>query len=78
MTTSGAFSRWDDEGVIDSAEPIEPKRRHAVIGVAAGERKGVKLLMIRNSWGDTWGHSGYAWLTERYASPRIKIVVTLH
>jgi hypothetical protein len=78
MTTSRAFSRWDGDGVIDSAEPVEPKRRHAVIGVAVGERNGTNLLLIRNSWGKSWGHSGYAWLTERYATPRIKVVVILN
>ncbi|HEY7424053.1 MAG TPA: C1 family peptidase [Gemmataceae bacterium] len=78
MTTSLAFNRWDTEGVIDANEPIVPQRRHAVIGVAVGERKGRRLLMIRNSWGNTWGLSGYAWLAERYASPRIQVVVTLH
>lgn len=77
MTTSKAFWRSDSDGVIDSAEKVEPKRRHAVIGVATGEQKGVKLLMIRNSWGSGWGLSGYAWLTEKYAKPRIKVVVTL-
>jgi hypothetical protein len=78
MTTSLAFNRWDAEGVIDANEPVVPQRRHAVIGVAVGERKGRRLLMIRNSWGNTWGLSGYAWLAERYASPRIQVVVTLH
>lgn len=78
MTTSRAFYKWDTEWVIDADEPVVSKRRHAVVGVAAGERKGVRLLMIRNSWGESWGQSGYAWLTERYAVPRLKIVVTLH
>jgi hypothetical protein len=78
MTTSPGFNKWDAEGVIDADEAVVPQRRHAVIGVAAGERKGGKLLMIRNSWGKTWGLSGYAWLTERYASPRVLVAVTLH
>lgn len=78
MTTSAGFYNWDSDGVIDVTENVVPQRRHAVIGVAAGERKGKQLLMIRNSWGEDWGISGHAWLSEDYASPRIKVVVTLH
>jgi hypothetical protein len=55
MTTSPGFHRWDTDGVIDVDEPVVPQRRHAVVGVAVGERKGRRLLMIRNSWG---GHVG--------------------
>ena len=78
LTISPGFFRWDAAGVIDADEPVVPPQRHAVIGVAAGERQGRKLLMVRNSWGKTWGLSGYAWLTERYATPRVLVVVTLH
>src|SRR5205823_4145681 len=55
MTTSPGFNKWDAEGVIDADEPVVPQRRHAVVGVTGGERKGRRLLMIRNSWGETWG-----------------------
>lgn len=36
---------------------------------------GEKVLMIRNSWGDSWGNKGYAWLTMDYYSS--KIITTL-
>ena len=43
MTISDAFFMPDGDGVIDSDEPVDPARRHAVVAVATGERAGVKL-----------------------------------
>jgi C1A family cysteine protease len=40
---------------------------HAVLGIGTGiDAKGLRWLLIRNSWGFSWGDSGDAWLSERY------------
>ena len=77
MTVSDAFYTPSKAAVVDSQEPVDPARRHAVIAVAAGDRAKTRYLLVRNSWGDSWGLSGYAWLAERYMARRIQLVVTL-
>jgi hypothetical protein len=77
MTISKAFFLPDADCVVDSAEAADPSLRHAVLGVATGARASQKLILVRNSWGESWGCSGYAWLSERYAGTRIFSTITI-
>jgi len=71
MTLSNAFYRPSPEGVVDGKEPIDPKRRHAVVAIGYGERRSSRFVLIRNSWGQAWGLQGYAWVSVDYLTPRL-------
>ena len=65
------------DGVIDSPEPPDPARVHAVIAVGRGTMGADELVLIRNSWGVGWGLGGHAWLADRYLTPRIIETTTM-
>jgi len=71
MSLSNAFYLPNSEGVVDGTEPIDPKRRHAVVAVGHGERGPSKFVLIRNSWAEAWGLQGYAWVSADYLTPRL-------
>ena len=71
MRLSNAFYLPDKDGIVNSAEKPDPKRKHAVVAVGHGIRASERMILTRNSWGHDWGIAGYAWLTESYLSPRL-------
>ena len=71
MTISDSFYLPEAGGIVSSNEPPDPSRRHAVIGLGHATRGNERLVLVRNSWGNAWGINGYAWLNEKYLSPRL-------
>lgn len=65
-------------GVVDPApgEAPEPSQRHAVVAVGHGTVGGAPAILIRNSWGLTWGTEGHAWLTDAFLGPRLFATAT--
>jgi hypothetical protein len=79
LTLSRAFYLRNPQGVVDPAidEQPEPDRRHAVIAAGHGIVDGQRAILVRNSWGPSWGDAGYGWLTERSLGPRVYAAATL-
>ncbi len=73
LMLSPSFYRPTAEGIVEEApgEVPQPQVRHAIIAVGHGSIDGNRALLIRNSWGLKWGHSGYAWLTETFLKRRL-------
>ena len=76
---SRAFYQRNPQGVVDPTpgEQPEPGRRHAVVALGHGTVDGQRAILVRNSWGPSWGDAGYGWLTEKFLGPRIYAAATL-
>lgn len=53
------------DGVIDFDPLVLPDQYHAVIGVGVGvcSDTGEGHVLLRNSWGASWGLAGHAWMS---------------
>lgn len=70
---SMSFFLAGPDGLVDPPADEQPEftQRHAVAAIGHGTHKGGRVILIRNSWGEAWGHEGHAWLTEAFLRPRV-------
>lgn len=74
LRISTAFYTPPADHIIGAKAGDPDTGNHAVVAVGLAERNSQTLLLVRNSWGDTWADSGYAWLDESYWLPRLIVV----
>lgn len=55
----------------------DPVGLHAVVGAGLGEFNGKPVVLIRNSWGNDWADSGYAWLDTSFLDNHLKELLLL-
>jgi C1A family cysteine protease len=73
-----AFYRPDALGRIPDASPDTERGGHAVLAIGHGvQADETAMLLIRNSWGATWGLGGYAWLSRAYIARQLRQIATL-
>lgn len=73
-----AFYRPDALGRIPDLSPDTERGGHAVLAVGHGvQADGTTMLLIRNSWGASWGLGGYAWLSRAYVTRQLRQTATL-
>lgn len=50
---------------------------HAVVAVGLAKYEGETVVLIRNSWGEEWANSGYAWLDNSFLEKHLRKVLVL-
>ncbi len=46
--------------------------RHALLAVGCGHADDGGYILVRNSWGPTWGDAGHGWIHEPYLMPQLE------
>jgi hypothetical protein len=76
MATEAMYSP-DAQGVVRARKRDRPTARHALLAVGSGHADDGEYLLVRNSWGPTWGLAGNGWLHDPYLAPQLEMTGTI-
>lgn len=65
------FYRPDREASIVLGPDDADTDYHAVVAVGHGVGASEAFVLVRNSWGESWGDAGHAWVAASYLEPRM-------
>jgi C1A family cysteine protease len=71
MEISLSFYRPSTVGIVSASKSEPLIATHAVVAVGRGKQLDENLVLIRNSWGMSWGLDGHAWLASSYLEHRL-------
>jgi C1A family cysteine protease len=63
----------DAHGVVRACVGDKVTSRHALLAVGSGHADDGEYLLVRNSWGQSWGQAGHGWLHDPYLAPQLEI-----
>jgi len=67
----------DHHGVVRVRAGDRATGRHALLAVGSGHADDGQYLLVRNSWGKTWGHAGHGWLHDSYLAQQLEVTGTI-
>src|SRR5206468_3094183 len=65
------YGAWGTS-VIDAEPGRVARTRHAVLAVGFTVAPGPEAVLIKNSWGESWGANGYGSVTRRYLNAYLR------
>ena len=68
---SESFYSPNTEGVVGEKSPDPDTGNHAMIAVGHGTTAKGSCVLVRNSWGSTWGLNGHAFVEKGYLENRL-------
>jgi hypothetical protein len=66
------FFRCQSDGFLPAEDPDPVRGSHAVVAVGHGRNADGPHLLVRNSWGESWGANGHAWLSSGYLARHLR------
>lgn len=68
---SEQFFRPPTDHIIKVVSSDRDTGNHAFVAVGHGRTASKRVVLVRNSWGDSWADCGHIWVMEEYLAQRL-------